>query len=339
MYKHHPNPSEINVVVVNADKTVFQSIQDSLTNGRRASYNVEWKSCIENYDQTEFERSPHVLFLDLLDTPDDSIHLVEEMIDLDIQVPLVLLSDADNSDEKLIQIEEQICEDTVAEAIPKTSLDTATIERCISNVLHHLDVENELIQDEEKLEVMLNEIDESVIGLDANFNIVSMNAAAEKMAEVEEAVAKGQYFFNFFKFVEDITNENLEPKIVGRMRNEESFHFGPDAYLVGGDYSKVFVEVSVAPLVCSHKVTGYLIIINDDSLKRRWSNKFSFQFSHDPVTGLLNRTGFESSLQQSISVAEENETTLRTNHENSSPQTVLDGNLTPFIEASLKAGL
>ncbi len=294
LYKHSSNPHEINVLVVNTDEAVFNSIQSCLGKGKRASYMVEWKQKIASLDSDTLLLKPHVVVLDLVSELDETVQLVDKMREAGVQLPLVLLSDADNSDEKLINIEKHICEEIVAEAIPRINLDTATVERSISNVLHHIDVENQLIEDENKIDLMMNSIE-------------NVNSAAEKLIGLDAESMKGQYFFDVFNFIEDVTNAVLEEKIIQRMRGEETFHFGPDCYLVGDDYSKIFVEVSLAPLMRARDVSGYLVIINDETQKRRWSNKFNFQSSHDPVTGLLNRTGFENVLQQSIRIAEENE--------------------------------
>jgi diguanylate cyclase (GGDEF)-like protein len=72
--------------------------------------------------------------------------------------------------------------------------------------------------------------------------------------------------------------------------------------LTGSNVTAVSVEVTITPLHYSQEkeIDGYVVTLYDVTLDRQSARELTKQAMHDPLTGLINRRGFERRLQEAV---------------------------------------
>ncbi len=153
-----------------------------------------------------------------------------------------------------------------------------------------------------KLQTTLNAISNGVITLNRELEILYMNPKAELYLEALEVNYKDHNIHDYFKFFDtddktnDITSmffEYLEIKGVWKNVMPLSLKTNSGKFLS--------VEVNAKGVVNnSGDVSSYVIVIQDVTHTLKIENELKWQATHDPLTHLLNRRGFESHLQRII---------------------------------------
>jgi diguanylate cyclase (GGDEF)-like protein len=78
----------------------------------------------------------------------------------------------------------------------------------------------------------------------------------------------------------------------------------PLATLVGRHGNEAAIEQTVAPISgADGRVLGAVLVFRDVSEQRRMAREMSYRATHDALTGLVNRSDFESRLQQTLRLA------------------------------------
>ncbi len=153
-----------------------------------------------------------------------------------------------------------------------------------------------------KLQTTLNAISNGVITLNRELEILYMNPKAESFLEVSGDEYKDQNINNYFKLFDtedknnDITKMFFEYlEIKGVWKNVMPLN------LVTNSGNKLSIQVNAKGVVNnSGDVSSYVIVIQDVTHTLKIENELKWQATHDPLTHLLNRRGFESHLQRVV---------------------------------------
>jgi Amt family ammonium transporter len=153
-----------------------------------------------------------------------------------------------------------------------------------------------------KLQTTLNAISNGVITLNRELEILYMNPKAELFLEALEVNYKNQNIHSYFKIfdTEDKTNdittmffEYLEIK--GSWKNMMPLNLKTNSGKV------LSIEVNAKGVVNnSGDISSYVIVVQDITHTLHIENELKWQATHDPLTHLLNRRGFEAHLQRVI---------------------------------------
>ena len=153
-----------------------------------------------------------------------------------------------------------------------------------------------------KLETTLNAISNGVITLNRELEILYMNPKAESFLEVSETNYKDQNIHNYFKlFDTDDKSNNITETFFEYLEIRSVWKNVMPLNLVTNSGTVLSIEVNAKGVINnSGDISSYVIVIQDVTHTLKIENKLKWQATHDPLTHLLNRRGFESHLQRVV---------------------------------------
>lgn len=180
--------------------------------------------------------------------------------------------------------------------------------------LYRIAEENEqrIIAEKERLSVTLNAIGEAigdaVITADMEGRTTYLNRAAITLTGWQNEEAVGKPFEEVFHAVEQKKKSGMEKADnlvqLALLTCSSVTALGSDIWLKRRDGCKTPIDMSAAPLRAGDgTMIGVVHVARDITYLRRMTAELQFQASHDPLTGLINRTEFERRLLQAIESA------------------------------------
>lgn len=166
------------------------------------------------------------------------------------------------------------------------TLGTITVVRDIS---HELEIEAELAEEQERADSILGVLQEGVLMLDVDGVIRYANAAACGFL----SLSVGGEQANFFERVTiESENRRWEPDDFIRSANVDNLYA-----TMRNNRGRAFdVDLAMLHLHRGSDNHQLILVIRDDSERRREEERLSWEATHDSLTGLLNRRAFNSSL-------------------------------------------
>jgi diguanylate cyclase (GGDEF)-like protein/PAS domain S-box-containing protein len=163
-----------------------------------------------------------------------------------------------------------------------------------------------LRREKERLHVTLQSIADAVITTDTGGQVTFMNPAAERLTGWSMVDARGRPIGEVADFLSEFGAGSVTDLLTsGRLSPEAGSDLG-QAELVSRDGQKHIVEHSVAPLRnAAARVIGGVIVIHDVTDRLKMLKQLTYQAIHDPLTQLVNRTGFEMRLRKTLKSAVE----------------------------------
>jgi diguanylate cyclase (GGDEF)-like protein/PAS domain S-box-containing protein len=154
--------------------------------------------------------------------------------------------------------------------------------------------------------VTLDAMGESVITVDAEGRIDYINHSAETLLSQRFDQVMGKLFSEVASLVDETDRRMLEDPVRKALTAGGRVSMGRRAVLVptasGPERS---VEISVTPLRLDGKeILGLVLVLHDTSELRGLTRQMTYQASHDPLTGLVNRREFERRLQEAMDSAQ-----------------------------------
>ena len=166
-------------------------------------------------------------------------------------------------------------------------------------------VESVLHREKEMAQITLQSIGDGVITTDNAGIVQYMNPVAERLTGWRTAAALGRKLEQVFNVVDDATREPVRGLL------EHCFHgavavqpLNSALLLRRKDNSAFAVQISVAPILDRTSASvGAVLVFHDFTALRNMATELSHQAQHDPLTGLLNRRGFETELRKVLESA------------------------------------
>lgn len=167
------------------------------------------------------------------------------------------------------------------------------------------EVESVLHREKEMAQITLESIGDGVITTDIGGLVQYMNPVAERLTGWRNEAARGRRLEQVFHVIDDVTREPLQGLL------EQCFHGAVDVepansamLLRRGDATAFAVQISVAPILDKQNApVGAVLVFHDFTALKKMANELSHQAQHDPLTGLLNRRGFEIELRKILDSA------------------------------------
>ena len=157
--------------------------------------------------------------------------------------------------------------------------------------------EFELNQARERAQVTLHSIADAVITTDMNGQIEYLNPSAEKLSGWESEIARGLPLQRIFCLFNEGSREELEDPIRKCLACGDSVKASRDISLKRHDGMNLSIQYSASPIMAeSGSALGVILVIHDITETRMMEREISYQSTHDALTGLINRTEFESRL-------------------------------------------
>ena len=173
------------------------------------------------------------------------------------------------------------------------------------DVSHRKSLEVSLSRSKRQAQYTLESISEAVITTDNDGRVDYMNLAAESMLGTSRDDAAGHRTGELFTLVDDADRRPLGDPVERCLAIRRRVNMGRRAVLLSEDGEQEHsVEITASPIRGpGNSVSGTVVVIHDVSEIRGLTRRMSYQATHDPLTGLINRREFERHLDEAMDSA------------------------------------
>lgn len=188
-------------------------------------------------------------------------------------------------------------------------LGTPAILTIARDVSYRKSLEVSLSRSKRQAQYTLESISEGVITTDNEGRIDYMNRAAESMTGANREEAMGHKIAELFSLVDESDRRPLGDPVERSLAMRRRVNMGRRALLVSrdGEYEHS-VEITASPIRGpGNSISGTVVVFHDVSEIRGLTRQMSYQATHDPLTGLINRREFERRLQAAMDSAQAEE--------------------------------
>jgi diguanylate cyclase (GGDEF)-like protein/PAS domain S-box-containing protein len=149
----------------------------------------------------------------------------------------------------------------------------------------------------EQARATLESIGDAVITSDGVGIITYLNPVAERLTGWAGAEAVGHPLDAVLPLISEATRHPVSNTAVRCLEEGRSIDLEDGVLLLRRDGTEVPIGDSAAPIRDRNgRTTGVVLVIQDESEKRRVGHRLSYEASHDALTGLTNRREFERRL-------------------------------------------
>lgn len=169
-------------------------------------------------------------------------------------------------------------------------------------VRRSLHSEASLFRAKERAQVTLDSIAEGVITTNADGKVEYMNAVAEELTQHNFKNSSGKDLLDIFQVKSEEDGTRLPKDFIQQIIEEDKPSDNKIPMLLQdalGEHHAI--EYTVAPIKdYDASVSGTVVVFKDVTAIRNMIERMAFQATHDPLTGLLNRSEFEKQLTSAI---------------------------------------
>jgi len=173
------------------------------------------------------------------------------------------------------------------------------------DVSHRKSIEVSLSRSKRQAQYTLESIGEGIITTDNDGHIDYMNLAAETLVGTSRDDAAGHKIGELFVLVDDLDRRPLGDPVERCLAMRRRVNMGRRAVMVTRDGElEHSVELSASPIRGpGESMSGAVVVFHDVGEQRGLTREMSYQATHDPLTGLINRREFERRLEEAIDSA------------------------------------
>lgn len=179
----------------------------------------------------------------------------------------------------------------------------------ILDISHQKALEAALEQGRIQTRVTLESVAEGVVTTDSAGKIDYINSAAEQLTGVVSADALGRRFSDLVSLVDENDRRRVADPVRACLARQQRIVMGGRTLMLPavGD-AEIAVEMTASPINnLAGETVGAVIVLRDVSEMRGLARQMTYQASHDPLTGLINRREFESRIDESLTIARSGE--------------------------------
>ena len=151
----------------------------------------------------------------------------------------------------------------------------------------------------------LDSIGEGVVTTQLDGTVDYVNGAAELMLGCSQSAAAGQRLPELVTLVDEADRKELCDPVERCLAEGSRIDLGRRTLMVSRHTDEEHsIELTAAPIRTEGRdIIGVVLLMHDVSEIRGLARQMSYQASHDPLTGLVNRREFERRLEDSVSAA------------------------------------
>jgi len=159
-----------------------------------------------------------------------------------------------------------------------------------------------LAGEHERLRVTLDSIGDAVITTDKNGYVQYLNPIAQGLTGWNALEAKGLPLRQVFNIVHETTRTLCMNPVELCLKEDRVVGLTNHTMLISRDGSEYGIEDSASPIRdADGKIIGVVLVFHDVTAQRKMANELSYRATHDTLTGLVNRSEFESRLKKIVS--------------------------------------
>ena len=173
------------------------------------------------------------------------------------------------------------------------------------DVSHRKSLEVSLSRNKRQAQYTLESIAEGVITTDNDGRIDYLNLAAEALIGTNRDDAAGHKIGELFTLVDDADRRPLGDPVERCLAIRRRVNMGRRAVMISTDGEHEHsVEITASPIRgVGTNISGAVVVFHDVSEIRGLTRQMSYQATHDPLTGLINRREFERRLDEAMDSA------------------------------------
>ena len=177
------------------------------------------------------------------------------------------------------------------------------------DVSHRKSLEVSLSRSKRQAQYTLESIAEGVITTDNDGRIDYMNQSAETLIGTNRDDAAGHRIGELFALVDDADRRPLGDPVERCLAMRRRVNMGRRAVMVSSDGEQEHsIEITASPIRGpGSSISGTVVVFHDVGEIRGLTRKMSYQATHDPLTGLINRREFEHRLDEAMDSAHSEE--------------------------------
>ena len=222
--------------------------------------------------------------------------------DRTVDIPIIFLSALNETYDKVQGLSaggvDYICKPFQIEELLARVESHLTIRRLKKKLQEQSDI---YFAEKELAQVTLKSIGDAVITTDDQGNIKYFNPVAERLTGWLSKEAEGRPISEVFIIINESTRKSVKTPVVEALEKGVAVGLANHTILIARDGTEYGIEDSTAPIRNRQgKTIGAVIVFHDVTQSRSLANKLTWEASHDALTGLINRRGFEQHLIEAI---------------------------------------
>jgi diguanylate cyclase (GGDEF)-like protein/PAS domain S-box-containing protein len=155
----------------------------------------------------------------------------------------------------------------------------------------------QLTEQHELLRITLQSIGDAVITTDAIGLLVWLNPVAERLTGWATQEARGRPLSQVFHTVSEETREPAPDAVASCLHLRQAISSPCTTLLITRAGSELGIEQSASPILSDNgEMRGVVLVFRDVTEQRRLSGEMAYRATHDALTGLVNRSEFETRL-------------------------------------------
>ncbi|MBT8086026.1 MAG: EAL domain-containing protein [Woeseia sp.] len=174
-------------------------------------------------------------------------------------------------------------------------------EGTITDITERKIAETRVFEEKERAQVTLQSIGDGVITTDSNGCIDYINPVAQDLSGWDIRSARGKPIEKIMTIVNEHTRRSVENPVTRCLKEGRSIALAENSVLISKQGGEIPIQDSAAPIRDRiGNIVGAVMVFHDVSKETRLFRQLSYQASHDPITGLINRREFENQLVSAL---------------------------------------
>ena len=203
--------------------------------------------------------------------------------------------------ERLHKNGKRICISVSLCPIKNKAGDIVGISKIARDITHKKQLEQDLACEQERLRVTMDSIGDAVITTDNRGNVQYLNPIAQELTGWNAIEAKGRPLQEVFIIVNEITRTRCVNPVELCLIEKRIVCLANQTILISRNGSEFGIEESASPICDSEgNVIGVILVFHDVTIQRQMANEISYRATHDTLTGLINRSEFETRLNKLV---------------------------------------
>ncbi|MEO8001849.1 MAG: diguanylate cyclase, partial [Arenimonas sp.] len=295
-----------NILVITDNTEDAQSLQDALCKASDGPFKLEWKRTLAESIERIAQNDVAAILVDLTLPDSDGIETFDRLFAASPETPIMTLC-ADDNEALAVEMVEYGSQGYLLRGHFKNHL----VPQGLRNMIQRKAVEETLLQEKARAEIVLNSISDAVICTDVSGIVDYLNIAAENITGWSAAQAIGQPIAGIFKVIDSNTRLPIHNTVKLVMQKDEPMGLPNNTLLIRQDGSEASIEDSASPIHdLSGNLAGAVIVFHDVSETKAMSMKMTHLAHHDFLTNLPNRVLLNDRIAQAIANAKRNGTKL-----------------------------